>query len=218
VFVELNDRPPADEHAASQTTPRPSLFRRETISLADVAVQILSVVVGILLALFINNWETKRQQQATVDEAMHAIHAELAANRIVLRDHATQMFDMAKRMQASPSNKDQPARPCYAWDEWHGIGDLNLIDAAYQTSIATQALANMPFKQAQLVSQTYGWQRYVLKGVDLDASLLFEHPQTLDFCAGIVDEIGKSDLRLNTIYARLIGPDTSATSAPSAFH
>jgi hypothetical protein len=218
VFVELNDRPPIEERAVSQTTPRPSLFRRETISLADVAVQILSVLVGILLALFINNWDIKRQQKATVDEAVQAIRAELGANRVTLRDHATQMFAMAKRMQASPANRNQPVRPCYGWEEWHGIGDLNLIDAAYQTSIATQALANMPFQQAQLVAQTYGWQRYVLKGIDLDASLLFERPQTLDFCAGIVDEIGKNDLRLDTIYTRLIGPDTAASSVPPAAH
>jgi len=216
--VELNGRPPVDEHAAPAATSRLSLFRRETISLADVAVQILSVVVGILLALFINNWETKRQQRATVDEAVQAIHAELAANRVVLRDHAAQMFDMAKRMRASPANKNQPARPCYEWVEWYGIGGLNLIEAAYQTSIATQALANMPFKQAQLVSQTYGWQRYTMKGIDLEASMLLGHPQTLDLCTGIVDEIGKNDLRLDTEYAPLIGPDTTAPPAPAAPH
>ncbi|MEP6899503.1 MAG: hypothetical protein ABI870_13325 [Rhodanobacter sp.] len=211
--MALNDRPPVDEDAAPKIAPRLSLFRRETISLADVAVQIFSVVIGILLALFINNWETTRQQQSTVGEAVQAIRAELAANRIVLRDHAMQMFAMATRMRESSANKNQLPRPCFRWDEWHGIGGLNLVDAAYQTSITTQALANMPFKQAQLVSQIYGWQRYTLKGIDMDAPLLFEQPQTLELCAGIVEEIGNNNLRLDADFARLIGPDTAAPPA-----
>lgn len=208
--MELNDQAPVDEPATAQ---RVSWLRRERISLADVAVHTFAVVLGILLALLINGWNTKREQRATVDEAMHAIRAELAANRVGLHDHATQMFDMAAHMRESPANQNQAPRPCFQWDQFHGIGDLNLVDAAYQTSIATQALANMAFQQAQLVSQIYGWQRYREKGIDLDATLLFAHPEPLDVCAGIVEEAARGDMKLDAVYARLIGPDTAATPA-----
>ncbi len=67
------------------------------------------------------------------------------------------MFDMATHMQESPKNQNQSPRACYEWYQWRGIGDLNLTDAAYQTSISTQALANMPFIQAQKVARVYGW-------------------------------------------------------------
>ena len=189
-------------------------LRREAIDLGDLLVQIIAVVVGILLALLINNWVTQRQQQATVDEAMRAIRAELTLNRTDLRTYAKHMFDMSAAMQNSPANKSQVPRACYQWVGWNGIGGLTPIDAAYQTSIATQALANMPFEQAQLVAQVYGWQHYVLKGIDLDASLLMQQPHSLEFCAGVVEEIGRNAVRLDERYAKLIGPDTDAPSAP----
>ena len=189
-------------------------MRREAIDLGDVVVQIFAVVVGILLALFINDWVTQRQQQATVDEAMRSIRAELALNRTGLRAYAKHMFDMAAAMQNAPANKNQPPKACYLWVDWDGIGGLTPIDAAYQTSIATQALANMPFEQAQLVAQVYGWQHYVLKGVDLDASLLMQQPHSLEFCAGIIDEIGRNAVKLDELYAKLIGRDTAPLPMP----
>ena len=189
-------------------------LRREAIDLGDMVVQIIAVVVGILLALFINNWANQRQQRAVVSEAMHAIRAELSANRVALRKHATLMFNMAARMQESPENRNQSPRPCYQWDQWRGIGDLNLTDAAYQTSISTQALANMPFTQAQQVARVYGWQQYLQKGRDFDVELLMQaHP--LDFCIGMAENIGREDLRLdNKWYAALIGPDTAKLPTP----
>ncbi len=60
VFVALTDPTPADE-AGSPPRARASRFRRETISLAEIAVQILSVLVGILPALVINGWKTVRE-------------------------------------------------------------------------------------------------------------------------------------------------------------
>lgn len=182
------------------------------------AVQILSVVVGILLALVTNGRNAAREQRAAVDEAMHAMRAKLAANRIILHRHARQMFDMARRMRESPANRNQPPRPCFEWDQWHGIGVLNVVDAACQTSIATLAMAHMPFQQAQVVSQTYGWQHYSQKGIDLDARMLLEHSQPLGMCADRVEEIGQDDQRLHAHYARLIGPDTAESHVPAMTH
>lgn len=177
--------------------------------------QIFAVVVGILLALFINDWVTQRQQQAGVDEAMRAIRAELAQNRMVVRSYAAHMYRMVDAMQDSPKNRDKPPQACYLWDQWNGLGGLVPLDAAYRTSIATQALTNMPFKQAQLVAEIYGWQHYLLKGIDLDASMLMGTPKALDFCAGAVDEIGKNMLQLDAVYGKLIGPSGAALPAPA---
>lgn len=184
-------------------------FKREAIDLGDVVVQIAAVVIGILLALLINDWVTQRQQQANVDEAVRAIHAELTGNRSVVRNYAAHMYRMAAAMQDSTKNRDKPAQFCYLWDQWRGIGGLVPLDAAYQTSIATQALANMPFKQAQVISQIYGWQRYILKGIELDTTLLTQQSHPVAFCAGIVEEIGMNAMRLDDQYSKLIGPDTA---------
>lgn len=188
-------------------------FKREAIDLGDVVVQIFSVVIGILLALLINDWVTQRQQQDAVNEAMRAIRAELAANRIELLRHAKLMFDMAKAMQDSPANRNLPPTPCYEYQEWRGIGGLNLVDAAYQASITTQALANMPFAQAQQVSRIYGWQHYIQKGFDFQVGLLMQtHP--LSFCVGMIEEVGRSDLGLDKLYDPLIGPDRAKLPVP----
>lgn len=176
--------------------------------------QIIAVVVGILLALLINDWVMQRQQQSEVTEALHAIRAELGANSAALREHATGMFEMAREMQDAPQNRNQPPRPCYLWNRWHGIGGLNLTDAAYQTAIATQALANMPFAEAHEVAQVYGWQTYRQKGVESDAMLLMGQPQSLTFCVGVIREIGRGDLDLEKVYAPLIGPDKARLPGP----
>ncbi|TAN07997.1 MAG: hypothetical protein EPN36_01235 [Rhodanobacteraceae bacterium] len=176
--------------------------------------QIIAVVVGILLALFINDWVTQRQQQANVDEAMRAMRAELSANRVEVRSHVRYLLRMAKAMQDSPSNRNKPARPCFEWDRWTGTGGVNITDAAYQTAIATQALANMPFRQAQMVAQVYSWQHYSQSEVQLDMGLLTQHPQPLEFCVDLLDDIGSIDLQLDAAYAHLIGPDKAPLPKP----
>lgn len=203
----------------SQTPPGRNRFRwlkRRAIDLGDVAVQVFSVVIGILLALFINNWMAQRQQQANVDDAMRAIRAELASNRVNVRTYATHMFAAAKTMQDSPANRNLPPRPCYEWTGWNGVGGLAPLDAAYQTSIATQALANMPFRQAHLVAEIYGWQHYILKVLDLDTAILMGSPRPASYCAGVVAEVGKNVMQLDAVYARLIGPDRGPLPTPPA--
>jgi hypothetical protein len=203
----------------SETTPgrnRWRWLRREAIDLGDLLVQIIAVVVGILLALLINNWVTQRQQQAGVDEAMRAMRAEMTQNRAVVRKFATRMYGMAVAMQRSPRNHDKPAQACYAWDQWDGIGGMVPLDAAYQTSMATQALANMPFEQAQTISRIYGWQHYTLKGIELDTTILMQ-PHPLDFCVGVVEEIGNDAMQLDDLYSNFIGPETATRPKPPAF-
>ncbi|TAM97145.1 MAG: hypothetical protein EPN40_08040 [Rhodanobacteraceae bacterium] len=202
----------------SETTPgrkRWRWLRREAIDLGDLLVQIIAVVVGILLALLINDWVTQRQQQANIDEAMRAIRAELTQNRVVVRHFAAHMYRMAAEMQDSPKNRGKPAQACYSWNQWDGIGGMVPLDAAYQTSIATQALANMPFQQAQVVSRIYGWQHYASKGIELDTALLMQ-PHPLDFCVGLVQEVGRDAMQLDDLYSKLIGPETATRPKPPA--
>lgn len=74
----------------------------------------------------------------------------------------------------------------------------------------------MPFKQAQLVAQTYGWQRYFEKGSEPDLGILTQQPETLKLCVGIVVDSGSSNLQLDSAYSRLIGPDTAPLPRPPA--
>lgn len=183
-------------------------LRRGAIDLGDVVVQILAVVVGILLALFINNWVTARQQQSTVNEATRAIRAELTANRIALRNNAERLHRMAMQLRSAPENRNQASRACNAWPEWGGTGILNLVDAAYQTAIATQALSHMPFQQAQRVAQAYGYQHSYQRVFSvLRDRFLADASHTADACAFELENLGHNEQLLDTAYTPLLGPD-----------
>lgn len=190
-------------------------LRRGAIDLGDVVVQILAVVVGILLALFINDWGTERQQRRTVDEAMHAVHAELAANRAALLNNAEWLHKMAAHLESATENRNQAPRPCYGWPQWGGTGIVNLVDAAYQTAIATQALSYMPFEQAQRVAQAYGYQHSYQQIFNLIRSQFGGAPHTAAECVLLVKSLGHEEQLLDTAYSPLIGPDKAKWSTPT---
>lgn len=194
-------------------------LRREAIDLSDVVVQIIAVVIGILLALFINNWVTQRQQEATVNDALRAIRVELVANRTALRNNATAWFELATQLMNSPGDRDQSPRPCYLWNPWQAPGAASLTDAAYQTAIATRALAHMPFKQAHLVAQVYGDQRGYANAFTLNQRIMYMRPNPLDLCINQAENFGGYDHRLSDRYTTLIGPDKTRwpTRPPSPF-
>lgn len=184
-------------------------LRRGAIDLGDVVVQIIAVVIGILLALLINNWVTERQQQNAVDVAMRAIHAELAANRAALRNNADRLNRMAARLQGAPENRNLAPRPCYQWPQWEGTGAVNLVDAAYQTAIATQALSYMPFEQAQRIAQAYGYQHFYQQAFNLFRSM-FLKPAAASQCVAELKSFSHNERLLDSAYAPLIGPDKTS--------
>jgi hypothetical protein len=197
----------------NQETPTPAprrrfrWLRRGAIDLGDVVVQIFAVVIGILLALFIDNRVTERQQQNTVEEATRAIHAELAANRAALRKNAERLHGMATRLlEDAADNRNQAPRPCYEWPRWGGTGAVNLVDAAYQTAIATRALSHMPFEQAQRIAQAYGYQHFYQQAFSLFRSQ-FLKPAAATMCVVELKNFGHNEQLLDSAYTPLIGPD-----------
>ncbi|HEX7340644.1 MAG TPA: hypothetical protein VF269_00055 [Rhodanobacteraceae bacterium] len=198
----------------SEETPTPPprkrwhWLKRDGIDLGDAVVQFIAMVAGILLALFINNLVTRRQQQHAVDEAMHAIRAELVANRAALHKSVAYLYQRTRQMLDSPKNQHQSPRPCYLWDQWGGTGAINLTDAAYQTAISTQALAHMPFRQAQQVAMAYGVQKIADKSFYLiRANILVAGPHPLSLCASAVESFAANERHLATAYTPVIGPD-----------
>lgn len=187
-------------------------LRRGAIDLGDVVVQILAVVVGILLALFINNWVTQRQQQRTVAEAMRALRAELAANRAALLNNAEWLHKLAAHLESAKENRNRARGPCYALPQWGGTGIVNLVDAAYQTAIATQALSHMPFEQAQRVAQAYGYQHTYRQVLDLIRSQTGTPSHTAAECVLLVKSLAHEEQLLDTAYTPLIGADKAKWS------
>lgn len=203
-------------------------LRREGIDLGDAIVQFFSVLLGVLLALLISQWTNHRQQeakareamlqqQATVNEAMQAIRVELAGNRANLHDSVAQLYASVKRMYAARSQHEGSPQPCYLWE---GFGQgrgifVNLTTAAYQTAIATQAMAHMTFTQAHLVAEVYGGQQVFETGTSVMRNkILAGTPQKLGLCMGWMEALGLTEQSLNDAYTKLIGPDKTKWPAP----
>lgn len=203
---------------------RLSWLRREGIDLGDAAVQFIAVVVGIVLGLFITQWVTHLQQQHAVNEAMHAIRAELVANRVVFHHNAKELYAVANRMLDAPANQNQPPRPCYQWRQsGSGTYAANLTDAAYETAIATQAIAHMTFRQAHKVAKAYGWQR--LMGTEFklfrNRIMYSSTPRTLQTCVLGIEGVVRTERSVDNAYTPIIGPDKTKwpkSPLPSSTH
>jgi hypothetical protein len=182
-------------------TPR-RWFRREAISLGELLVQTFAVVLGILLALGIDDWKKDREETKSIADAIAAIHTEVDSNRKALAVQRTHLRDgeaaMAKVTVATPL-------PCNAYDNWEGTGIAFLSNAAYQTAIATQAFTHLRFDDAQAIAGSYSRQAmysdYVGKVVDV---LLRAEPMEPSSCGGLLHELGGFADSLDASYARTL--------------
>jgi hypothetical protein len=83
---------------------------------------------------------------------------------------------------------------------------VNLVDAAYQTAIATQAMSHMPFERAQRIAQAYGYQHFYQQAFSAFRTQ-FLKPATASQCAAELENFGRNERLLDSAYTPLIGPD-----------
>lgn len=169
------------------------------------AVQVFSVVLGVLLALWIGDWAKERETAGQVAMAVKALRSEIAANRTevtrVIADVTGKDAEMAKAETAAG-----PEMPCNAYPSWSGIGSPLLLDAAYQTAIATQVLAHMDFPAAQRIAVVYAKQReFIGYLASLTGFLNQAHPTALSACRHMIGTEEKTNLeRLDSAYAEFL--------------
>lgn len=190
--------------------PRRPWFRRDPIDLGNVLVETVAVVLGILLALAINDWNGRRHDRAAIDSALQSIRAEANLNRQAVSRYRQRLVTMADAMQRDNADTDA-MRPCMAWRGWSGVEQPVLLDTAYEVAVVTQSLAKMPFSQASRVGEVYGAQRHMQKMYDqASAMLLADRPVPLSQCVGILREMAQGNSQMAGLYARV----TSAQTEP----
>lgn len=192
---------------------RRSWFHRESISLGEIAVQTFAVVLGILLALGIDGWKKDRETHQNVADAMRAVNVEIAANRKDLQRQRDHLIGEQSALAAdAKAHNDGAKRACYENTGWSGMGGPLLLDAAYQTAIATQAFSHLEFSRSQAIAASYGMQKSYLdyhgRIVDL---VLRGTPSSEDFCAGLIGELANLAGTVDQAYAKAL-----ATLAPAA--
>ena len=184
---------------------RGSLFRREAISIAEVGVQTFAVMLGILLALPIDDWRRNRDTADTVASAMLAVRGELEANRNELTESQHRLHTLVDALDADAKADADARKPCNEYDNWNGIGVPVLLDAAYQTTIATQVFAHTDFARAQTIAAAYGEQRIFLEErLRVFDLLLRAEPHPISFCRGVVAELAALNDTTIVAYAKAI--------------
>lgn len=182
-------------------------FHRESISLAEIAVQTFSVVLGVLLALAIGEWSRDREEYRQVEAALGALRAEIEANRVELAHGLKFISDSDAEMAEKAKEAASPApRPCIETPGWHGVSYPLLLDSAYQTAIATQTLAHMDFAQAQRAARVYGKQRDFQKYIEHVIDFLgAERPMPVESCRYVLAGEERNNLqRLDSAYAEFL--------------
>lgn len=145
---------------------RPSLgVRRSTVGtfLGELAL----IVIGVLLALSVDEWRQSRARDRAAAEAIQSIRAELMANRGLAQasgeyhegriGHIRQALESGTPLQPGdfPRGFTNPARfLSAAWDTARESGDLTAVDRDLHRVIAVAHAAQDRYeKQAEIVSQ-----------------------------------------------------------------
>ena len=181
--------PPEPEAAPPVRRP---WFKREPLDVGGLLVETLAVLVGVLLALGIDSWRKERDDAKTVQVAMEAIGDELETNAAAARRHATRVTQAASAM-AARNRQDDAGRACTAYAGWGGAEVPMFTQTAYEVAVATQALAKMPFTQANVIGRAYGAQRHVQMMHDKATDILLDPaPKPLATCIGIYREMAQA--------------------------
>ncbi|HEX7916011.1 hypothetical protein [Rudaea sp.] len=189
-------------------------FHRESISLAEIAVQTFSVVLGVLLALAIGQWSHDRDERRQVEAALLALRAEMESSRAEIAHSFEQIAKAdAEMAEQAKSAASTAPRPCAEVPGWHGVVSPLLLDSAYQTAIATQTLAHMDFGQAQQVARVYAKQRDLQKYIDhvIDFLLQPGRVMTVESCRYVLAGEEKVNLeQLDSAYAEFLAQNKTA--------
>ena len=160
--MELNGQPEPKQPGNNISAPRRAWFHRETISLAEIAVQVFSVVLGILLAFAIGNWSAGREGARKAAEAQTAIRAEILANRARLQQTVAYQASLAEAVRTAV-NSPTPPKHCNDVASWRGMQTALLLHSAYDNAIAAGVFTSMALTDGQNIAATYAWQeRYLI--------------------------------------------------------
>jgi type II secretory pathway pseudopilin PulG len=220
LFVELSGRTEGQQHDNSAVAaPRRAWFHRETISLAEIAVQVFSVVLGILLAFGIGSWNSSRESAHKVAEAQTAIRAEIQANRARLQQTVAYQGSLSKAVRDA-MNSPTPPRHCTDVASWRGMQTALLLHSAYDNAIAAGVFTNMALADGQTIAAVYAWQqRYLVysdKSLDWMVMKFMDESAGSAGCAGVLGDLSEAGRNLMTNYDAYLSSPSVATGSKSS--
>lgn len=184
------------------SVPAPSRWLRlGHLSLSDLLVETFSVLLGVLLALLINNQVQARQTAHKVAEAQASIRAELLADRQRLVTIAGYYHGINQQLDAA-AKAGHPVAHCDDLAEWKGLITPLLVRASYDTAAGSGVFADMKFEDTSRIAGLYAeltrYEAFAYKvedwmvGQSLSSHLRFEGAA----CHGFLNDLEHSAVRV----------------------
>jgi hypothetical protein len=112
-----------------------------------IIIEVLSIVMGVLLALGVNEWNEDRIDSRKADEALRDVHAELILNQKLLttvhKNNSAIVKAIAEEVQG---------------DEGQFVPGLQIQDTAWKTMQAAGVNEHVEYEMLSMLSATYSFQ------------------------------------------------------------
>ncbi len=134
---------------------------RVRLPIEQLLVETFSVVLGILVALAVNDWRENREHARLAAQVVTSFQREIATNDSALTERAAYHRAMADSLGAlvARSAGREPPGGLRAIRGWHGITPVLLRSAAWESALATQALSYVDYRTVADLSRIYEQQR-----------------------------------------------------------
>ncbi len=143
----------------------PKIHRLTGNMLPDLFLEIVSIVIGILLAFWLNDWQTDRQHEQTVRKSLKNIKSEIQNNLHHLKK--VMPYHQSCQLAISTTEPDSGLRNFLA--VWKGLNPPMLYQSAYESAREVQAFAYMDYETASAISSLYSRQKFLLEMIRMYA-------------------------------------------------
>ncbi|MEP6618604.1 MAG: hypothetical protein ABJE47_04800 [bacterium] len=190
-------------------------------SISDLALESVMIVLSVLLALAASRWAEGRKQQQLTAQALSSFEQEMQANQQKLL--AVYPYHQALTAAARRLDSLGTTRTYAEWQRavpiWSGFRPPDLTTTAWQTALTTGALANLPYRQVGVLSDTYSLQNkldafngsYIPLFDFSDAAM----PATIRRMSAYMQTVVSFESVLLQDYAKAKGTVSSSTAAPN---
>jgi hypothetical protein len=132
-----------DDEDKTETNPTPILNRR---SLARAGLEVFTIVLGVLLALAVSEWQESRNNLERTEAALRNIHTELSGNLELLEFVHSSNVELIQKLTDNPGVDDQDSQ---------FIPALQIADSAWQTLGTTGLSGYLDLDLLVTLSQAY---------------------------------------------------------------
>jgi hypothetical protein len=187
--------------------PAPAVHGRAREWLGRVLVESLLIMLSITMALAVDQWQSDRQDRALARKSLQSFQREIELNQARLEDIAPYHAGL----RAMLAQMDSAGRPGGAElrevVNGEGLRPPFLLDAAWQTALATGVLRHMDYETVSALSMTYTQQsRFKEFGRDQApvAGARLHPDEVLAATLRYLTDVTAEEEELQTVYAQAL--------------